>query len=62
MEKQAKKTKTGKFLKIACPRCNCPQIIYGKSSLKIKCGKCNLLLTKPQGGKTKIRALVKEIM
>jgi len=47
-----------KFLKIACPRCKNKQIIFGKSSLKIKCNKCNKLLVKTTGGKTKIRAKV----
>jgi len=38
------------------------QIIYGKSSLRIKCKKCNLMLIKTTGGKTKIKAPVKEII
>ena len=49
------------FLKISCPRCQNCQIIFGKSTLKIKCNKCNYLLTKTTGGKTKIRAPVKEV-
>jgi len=51
-----------KFLKIICPRCNKPQIIFGKTSTKIKCPKCNRLLTKTTGGKAKIKAQIKEIL
>jgi len=51
-----------KFLKVACPRCKEKQILFGKSSLKVKCRKCNYLLTQPSGGKTKIRAGIKEIL
>lgn len=49
------------FLKIRCPRCKSLQIVYGKCSFNVKCEKCNYLLTKSQGGKAKIRALIKEI-
>jgi len=50
-----------KFLKIACPRCRTKQVIFGKSSIKVKCQKCNYLLVKTRGGKAKIRAPVREI-
>jgi len=50
-----------KFLKINCPRCRKAQIIFGKSSSKVKCKGCNYLLNKPSGGKTKLRAKVKKI-
>ncbi|MEK6893728.1 MAG: 30S ribosomal protein S27e [Nanoarchaeota archaeon] len=52
----------GKFLKIACPRCKQKQIVFGKSSMQIKCSKCNHLLTRTRGGKTKIKAIVKEVL
>jgi small subunit ribosomal protein S27e len=51
-----------KFLKVICPRCKTQQILFGKSSLKIKCNTCNLLLTKPTGGKTKIKAQIKTVI
>jgi len=51
-----------KFLKVCCPRCRNEQIIYGKSSVKVKCEKCNKLLVKTTGGKTKVRAKVKEVI
>ncbi|MDP3881465.1 MAG: 30S ribosomal protein S27e [Nanoarchaeota archaeon] len=51
-----------KFLKIVCPRCRQRHIVFGKSSLSIKCRKCNYLLTKPAGGKTKIRAMIEAIL
>ncbi|MBX4196441.1 30S ribosomal protein S27e [Candidatus Pacearchaeota archaeon] len=51
-----------KFLKIVCPRCGKKQIVYGKSSSRIKCTNCNKLLLQPTGGKTKIRAQIKEVL
>jgi small subunit ribosomal protein S27e len=56
------KTTASKFLKISCPRCKNRQIIFGKSSLRIKCAKCNYLLVKTLGGKAKVRAIVKEVL
>lgn len=56
------KTNAGKFLKISCPRCRNKQIIFEKSSLKIKCSACNYLLLKTMGGKSKIRARVMEVL
>lgn len=52
----------GKFLRILCPKCKNTQIIFGKSSIKTKCNKCNYLLLKTLGGKSRVRALVKEIL
>jgi len=51
-----------KFLKIVCPRCKNNKIIFGKASVRVKCEKCNYLLTRTTGGKTRIRAMVKEIL
>ena len=51
-----------KFLRISCPRCRTKQVIFGKSSVKVKCRKCNYLLLKTLGGKVKIRARVNEIL
>jgi len=51
-----------RFLKIACPRCGKSAVIFGKSATNIKCKGCNKLLTQTQGGKTKIKAPVKEIL
>ena len=50
-----------KFLKIACPRCNNNQVVFGKSASIIKCDKCNKLLIKTTGGKSKIKARVKQV-
>ena len=52
----------GKFLKIICPRCRKLQIVFGKSATRIKCVKCNKLLVKNTGGKTKVKAMVTEIL
>jgi len=51
-----------KFLKINCPRCKKPKIIFGKSSTLVKCDGCNYLLLKTKGGKAKIRAHVEEVL
>lgn len=55
-------SKDSKFLKIICPRCKSQKIIYGKATSKIKCQKCNKMLVKNTGGKTKIKAPVKKIL
>jgi len=52
----------GKFLEISCPRCNNKQVVFGKSVSLVKCTKCNYLLLKTNGGKSKIRAVVKNII
>ena len=52
----------GKFLRIMCPRCRQSHITFGKSSIKLCCRKCGYMLTKTGGGKTKIRAPVKEVL
>lgn len=58
MEKAKKST----FLKIACPRCKRHKTVFGKSSTSVKCESCNYLLLKTGGGKSKIRAPVREIL
>jgi len=57
-----KNKKKTRFLKVICPRCKHKQIIYGKSSTKIKCLGCNYLLVKTTGGKTKVKAKVRELL
>jgi len=56
------KQKTAKFLRIVCPRCKSPKIIYGKSTIKIKCQKCNYLLIRTTGGKTRVKAPIRQII
>ncbi|MCX8158914.1 MAG: 30S ribosomal protein S27e [Candidatus Pacearchaeota archaeon] len=53
---------TSKFLEIFCPRCKKQKIVFGKSSTKVKCEKCNYLLLKTSGGKSKIRAKVRKVI
>ncbi len=53
---------SGKFLKARCPRCKCVQTIFGKASTQIRCIKCNCILAKPSGGKTKVRSKVEEVL
>jgi len=62
INKEDKKVNKSKFLRIACPRCRQKQIIFGKSSMKIKCSQCNYMLVKTKGGKSKIRAPIKEVL
>jgi len=49
-----------KFLKIVCPRCKKPRMVFGKSTMKIKCAHCNKLLLKTTGGKAKVKARILE--
>jgi ribosomal protein S27E len=51
-----------KFLKIACPKCKTKKIIFGKASTSVKCDKCNYVLTKPTGGKSQVKALIRKIL
>lgn len=51
-----------RFLKISCPRCKKQKTVFGKSASLVKCDGCNYLLLKTQGGKSKIRAKVKEVI
>ncbi len=62
MDNITKQKKAGRFLQIICPRCRERKIVYGKSSTKIKCDHCNKVLIKTTGGKTKIKAMIREIM
>jgi len=50
-----------KFLRITCPKCNNRQTIFGKSSIKVECKRCKYPITKPTGGKTRVRALINKI-
>ena len=52
----------GKFLKVICGRCGNKQVIYGKSAINVKCLRCNKLIVKPGGGKTRIKTLVEEVL
>ncbi len=56
------KTTKSKFLKITCPRCKKNKTVFGKSSTIVKCEKCNYLLLETKGGKSKIRAHIKEVL
>ena len=57
-----KKSVSSRFLKISCPRCKTKRILFGKATLRVKCEKCNLLLTKNKGGKVKVKARIKKIL
>jgi len=59
---KSKKQDKSKFLEISCPKCRNRQVIFGKSVSLVKCLKCNYLLLKTSGGKSKIRAHIKNII
>jgi len=51
-----------KFIKIRCPKCKNEQIMFGKTSTKIKCLVCEKLLAEPTGGKAKVKARILEVL
>jgi len=51
----------GKFVRVVCPRCKNNQVVFGKCTTVVKCTKCNKLLVKNTGGKTRIRAVVRKV-
>jgi small subunit ribosomal protein S27e len=55
------KTKS-RFLRVICPRCKKNKTLFGKSSTLVKCENCNYLLLETKGGKSKIRAQIKEVI
>ncbi|MBS3091368.1 30S ribosomal protein S27e [Candidatus Pacearchaeota archaeon] len=52
----------GKFLKVECPRCKKKYTIYNKPSMTVRCSKCNYIISRPSGGKARLRALVKKVL
>ena len=52
----------GRFLRVVCKRCGNNSVVFGKSSIKVKCDKCNKLLLKTNGGKIKIKTLIREVL
>jgi len=59
--KRTKDTES-RFLKVVCPRCKKNKTLFGKSSTLVKCENCNYLLLETKGGKSKIRAPIKEVI
>ncbi len=51
-----------KFLKVRFPRCGNEQVVFGKTTERIKCERCNKLLVKVGGGKARMRVQVLEIL
>ncbi len=51
-----------KFIKVRCPKCKNEQIIFGKSSSKVKCLVCGKVLAEPAGGKAKIKSRILEVL
>lgn len=52
----------GKFVDVICCRCGNNQILFGKSSTKVKCLKCNKLLVKTTGGKIRVKTQIREVL
>jgi len=52
----------GRFVKVICGRCGNRQILFGKSSTKVKCLKCNKLLVKTTGGKIRVKTQIREVL
>ena len=61
MENMIQETKS-KFIKVRCPKCKNEQIIFGKSDSIVKCLVCDQVLSKPTGGKGKIKAQILEVL
>lgn len=55
-----RKTKS-KFLKVRC-KCKNEQIIFGKSSSKVKCLVCGKTLAESTGGKIKVKSRILEVL
>ena len=51
-----------KFIKVRCTKCNNEQIMFGKSSTKVKCLVCGKILAEPLGGKSKIKSRILEVL
>jgi len=52
----------GKFIRVRCSKCKGSQVVFGRASTKVRCLKCNAVLTIPSGGNAKIRAKVEEVL
>ncbi|TFG13488.1 30S ribosomal protein S27e [Candidatus Thorarchaeota archaeon] len=50
-----------RFLKVKCLDCENEQIIFGNASTEVKCLKCDKVLAKPVGGKTKLQPIAREV-
>ena len=51
-----------KFVKIRCPKCKNEQVVFGKAATTIKCLVCGVELAEPQGGKTKVKSRILEVL
>ena len=56
------KQTTSKFIKVRCSKCKNEQIMFGKSSSKVKCLVCSKILSEPTGGKSRIKARILEVL
>lgn len=53
---------TSKFIKIRCPKCKNEQIMFGKTSTKVKCLVCDKPLAESTGGKSRVKARILEVL
>lgn len=56
------KEPTSRFIKLRCSKCKNVQVIFGKTSTKVKCLVCNKTLAEPTGGKSKIKSQILEVL
>ncbi|MEK6848590.1 MAG: 30S ribosomal protein S27e [Nanoarchaeota archaeon] len=51
-----------KFVKVRCNKCKHEQVIFGKATTVVNCLGCGNNLSEPSGGKSRIKALVIELL
>lgn len=56
------KEPVSKFVKVRCPKCKNEQIVFGKASSIVKCLVCEKVLAEPQGGKTRVKVRILEVL
>jgi small subunit ribosomal protein S27e len=61
MEIELKEPKS-KFVKVRCTKCKNEQVIFGKTSTKVKCLVCGKTLAEPTGGKSNIKSRILEVL
>jgi ribosomal protein S27E len=52
----------GKFLHVECVKCKKNHTIYNKGSTEVKCRDCGYIISKPSGGKIRLRTLVRKVL
>lgn len=50
------------FVKVKCSKCKNEQVIFNKSSTKVKCLVCGTVLAEPTGGKSVIKTRIIDVI